>query len=67
MVWKTKMLHFAKYITKGLFISSFICFYLVVKLYALHQFEKALNKQRIHYSEIIVKPQLSISFYGMPM
>jgi hypothetical protein len=33
----------------------------------LHQFEKALDKQGIHYSEIIVKPQLSISFYGMPM
>jgi hypothetical protein len=32
----------------------------------LHQFEKALDKQGIHYSEIIVKPQLSISF-GMPM
>jgi hypothetical protein len=28
------------YASKGLFISSFICFYLVaVKLYALHQFE----------------------------
>jgi hypothetical protein len=33
----------------------------------LHQFEKALDKQGIHYSEIIVNPQLSISFYGMPM
>jgi inner membrane protein len=46
MVWKTKDATSQKYITKGLFISSFICFYLVaVKLYALHQFEKALNKQ----------------------
>jgi inner membrane protein len=58
MVWKTKDARVRKkYITKGLLISSF---YLLlscsIKLYALHQFEKALDKQGIHYSEIIVKP-----------
>jgi inner membrane protein len=58
MVWTTKdVVLRKKHITKGLFISSF---YLIlscsVKLYALNKFEKALNKQGIHYSEIIVKP-----------
>jgi inner membrane protein len=58
MVWKTKETVLRKkYITKGLLISTFYlllsCF---IKLYALNQFEKALNKQGIHYSEIIVKP-----------
>ncbi|MEZ7506556.1 metal-dependent hydrolase [Flavobacterium sp. Arc2] len=58
MVWKTKdTVLRKKYITKGLFISSFYlllsCF---IKLYALSQFEKALNRQGIQYSEIIVKP-----------
>jgi inner membrane protein len=58
IVWKTKeALLRKKYITKGLLISTFYlllsCF---IKLYALNQFEKALNKQGIHYSEIIVKP-----------
>lgn len=58
MVWKTKdTVLRKKHITKGLFISSFYlllsCF---IKLYALSQFEKALNIQGIQYSEIIVKP-----------
>jgi inner membrane protein len=58
MVWKTKdSVLRKKYIIKGLFISSFYlllsCF---IKLYALNQFEKALYKQGIPYSEIIVKP-----------
>jgi inner membrane protein len=29
---------------------------LFIKLYAFNKFEKALDKQGIHYSEIIVKP-----------
>jgi inner membrane protein len=58
MVWKTKDAPLRKkYITKGLLISSF---YLLlscsIKLYALHQFEKALHKQGISYAAIIVKP-----------
>jgi inner membrane protein len=58
MVWTTKdVVLRKKHITKGLFISSF---YLLlscsVKLYALNKFEKALDKQGIHYSAIIVKP-----------
>lgn len=58
MVWKTKdAVLRKKYITKGLIISTFYlllsCF---IKLYALNQFEKALHKQGINYSEIIVKP-----------
>jgi inner membrane protein len=50
------MLHFKKHITKGLLISSLSFLSCSVKLYALNKFEKALNKQGIHYSEIIVKP-----------
>lgn len=58
LVWKTKdTILRKKYIIRGLFISSFYlllsCF---IKIYALNQFEKALTKQGIHYSEIIVKP-----------
>jgi inner membrane protein len=46
-----------KRITIGLFISSsYLLLSCFIKLYALHQFEKALHKQGIHYSEIIVKP-----------
>lgn len=58
ITWKTKdAVLRKKHIIKGLLISSFYlllsCF---IKLYALSQFEKALNKQGIQYSEIIVKP-----------
>ena len=58
LVWKTKdTILRKKYFIRGLFISSFYlllsCF---IKIYALNQFEKALTKQGIHYSEIIVKP-----------
>lgn len=57
-VWKTKdAVLRKKYIVRGLFISGFYllvsCF---IKLYALNQFEKALFKLGIHYTEIIVKP-----------
>ena len=45
------------YITKGLIISSaYLALSCVVKLYAVTRFEKALLKQRVIYSEIIVKP-----------
>ncbi|SDX86708.1 metal-dependent hydrolase [Flavobacterium degerlachei] len=58
IVWKTKdAVLRKKHIIKGLLISSFYlllsCF---IKLYALSQFEKALKRQGITYSEIIVKP-----------
>lgn len=57
-VWKTKdSLLRKKHILKGLFISSgYLVLSCFIKLYALHQFEKALTKQGIQYSEIIVKP-----------
>ena len=58
MVWKTKTesLRF-KYIKRGLIISSsYLLLSCLIKLYALIQFEKALNIQEIQYSKIIVKP-----------
>lgn len=58
MVWKTKdTILRKKHIIRGLLISS--CYLLLsffIKIYALNQFEKALLKQGIEYSEIIVKP-----------
>lgn len=58
MVWKTKDIILRKrYIMRGLFISSsYLLLSCFIKLYALQQFEKALIKQGIQYSEIIVKP-----------
>ena len=58
MVWKTKdIILRKKYIIRGLLISSsYLLLSCFIKVYALNQFEKALTKQRIHYSEIIVKP-----------
>jgi inner membrane protein len=58
MVWKTKdAVLRKKHIIKGLSISSiYLLISCFMKLYALNKFEKALNKQGIHYSEIIVKP-----------
>lgn len=58
MVWKTKnTLLRKKYIIRGLFISSsYLLLSCLIKVYALSQFEKALTKQGVHYSEIIVKP-----------
>jgi inner membrane protein len=54
---ENKRCYFAKkYITKGLFISFLSAFILFCKTICFEQFEKALNKQGIHYSEIIVKP-----------
>lgn len=58
MVWKTKDTVLRKrYIVKGLLISnSYLLLSCFIKVYALNQFEKALTKKGIHYSEIIVKP-----------
>lgn len=57
-VWKTKdTLVRKKHILRGLLISSgYLALSCFIKLYALHQFEKALSTQEIQYSEIIVKP-----------
>lgn len=58
MTWKTKngVLR-KKYITRGLSISSaYLLLSCFIKVYALNQFEKALTKQGIQYTEIIVKP-----------
>lgn len=57
-VWRTKdPLLRKKYNYKGLFFSTaYLILSCFIKLYALHQFEKALLNQGIHYSEIIVKP-----------
>ncbi|MFV8373337.1 metal-dependent hydrolase [Flavobacterium sp. LB2P74] len=58
MVWNTKDIILRKrYIIRGLLISSsYLLLSCIIKIYALHQFEKALLKQRIQYSQIIVKP-----------
>ncbi len=58
MVWKTKdTILRKKYIIRGLFISSsYLLLSCFIKIYTLKQFEKALLKQGIEYSEIIVKP-----------
>lgn len=58
MVWKTKdIILREKHILRGLFISSsYLLLSCFIKVYALNQFEKALLKQGIEYSEIIVKP-----------
>ena len=46
-----------KYVKRGLIISSsYLLLTCIVKLFALNQFEKALKKQGIIYSNIIVKP-----------
>jgi inner membrane protein len=55
MVWKDAALQ-KKYTTSLSFSSFYLLLSCSVKLYALNKFEKALNKQGIHYSEIIVKP-----------
>ena len=57
-VWKAKDNFLRKkYVKRGLIISSsYLLLTCVVKLFALNQFEKALKKQGIIYSNIIVKP-----------
>lgn len=58
MTLKTKnSIQRKKYIKTGLIISSlYLSLSCFIKLYALNQFENALQKQGIHYNEIIVKP-----------
>jgi inner membrane protein len=58
MTWRVRDAFLRKkYITKGLIISSaYLALTCLVKLYVLNQFEGALQKQRIIYSQIIVKP-----------
>ncbi|RTY96731.1 metal-dependent hydrolase [Flavobacterium sp. GSP27] len=58
VTWKTKNAVLRKkYIIRGLSISSaYLLLSCFIKVYALNQFEKALTKQKIQYSEIIVKP-----------
>ncbi len=46
-----------KYILRGIYISSaYLLLTCFIKLYALHQFKNALEKQNIAYSGLIVKP-----------
>jgi inner membrane protein len=46
-----------KYVLRGILISStYLILTCGIKLFALHKFENALQKQKISYSEIIVKP-----------
>ena len=58
LVWKSKdLIKRKKYAIRGLLFSS--CYLLLscfLKLFALSQFEKALKKQNISFSKIIVKP-----------
>lgn len=58
MLWRTKDAFLRrKYVMRGLVISSsYLLLSCFIKLYALNKFEKALQKQGITYSEIIVKP-----------
>jgi len=58
MAWRKPTFFFRrKYVLRGITISSF---YLAItcglKLYALQQFESALQQQNIEYTDIIVKP-----------
>lgn len=57
-VWKNKEhLVRKKYLYKGLLISSgYLLLTCILKLVAVHQFEKALQQQNITYQELIVKP-----------
>lgn len=57
-VWRNKeYLIRKKYLNRGLIISSsYLVLTCVLKLVAVHQFEKALVQQNIGYKELIVKP-----------
>lgn len=57
-VWKNRDSFLRKkYLKKGLLISSlYLLLTCVLKLLAVHKFEKALQNQNIVYNEIIVKP-----------
>jgi inner membrane protein len=57
-VWKNKE-HFIrrKYLIRGLIISSsYLLLICILKLFAVHQFEKALQNQNLAHQELIVKP-----------
>ncbi|WP_445710445.1 metal-dependent hydrolase [Flavobacterium sp.] len=57
-VWKNKEHAIRKkYVYKGICISSgYLLLTCILKLVAVHQFEKALKQQNISYQELIVKP-----------
>ena len=57
-VWKNKdSLIRRKYVIRGLIISSsYLLITCILKLFAVHQFEKALQYQNIAHQELIVKP-----------
>jgi inner membrane protein len=57
-VWKNKeQLVRKKHLYRGLWISSsYLLLTCILKLVALNKFEKALEKQKITYQELIVKP-----------
>ena len=57
-VWKNNdFLIRRKYVIRGLVISSsYLLLTCILKLFAMHQFEKALQNQNLVYQELIVKP-----------
>ncbi|MEW5677150.1 metal-dependent hydrolase [Flavobacterium enshiense] len=57
-IWKTNQIELRKkHVRMGLMISSgYLLLSCFIKLYALHQFKKEADNQKINYSEIIVKP-----------
>lgn len=57
-VWKNKeFLVRRKYVIRGLVISSsYLLLTCVLKLFAVKQFENALENQKLNYQELIVKP-----------
>ena len=57
-IWKNKdYIKRRKYLIRGLIMSSsYLLLTCILKLYALNQFEKALESQKINYQELIVKP-----------
>jgi hypothetical protein len=57
-VWKNKdYLIRRKYLIRGLAISSsYLLLTCILKLFAVYQFEKALENQQLTFQELIVKP-----------
>jgi len=57
-VWRNKeFIIRRKYVIRGLVISSsYLLLTCTLKLFAVHQFEKALQNQKLTYHELIVKP-----------
>ena len=57
-VWKNKdSLIRRKYLIRGLVMSSsYLLLTCLLKLFAMHQFENALENQKLNYQELIVKP-----------